>query len=420
MTKSRITKAGISAVISAIMVALPLSAAFADASFYFTDDFSTAYHIDANQTTAVQTQNGSVYLTVGALNGTVTSGIINTVNGTISDATIDAQMTLPAGTFVLFYLSNDNGVNWYQANRDWKFMFPNPGTQLRWRALMSRSLLDFNPYIDSVTIKYTVTGDASNTSNQYAWQNTGSFGSFSLGNGLMDPQGLVCSALSFIGFSCNAPIARDTPIKTSPLSFNWFGSSSSSTDAKTPALNADLTGAIATAGTKDLAGNDINLVRVSGSQTIYELVNGLKHPFPTMTIFASYGYTTDMVQTISQAQLDKYPRAKLVKVYGTKQVYYLTEGNLVRPIPNDTVFNSYGDRKEDIIAINQKEFNFYPQNQYVFLETPLNRDVFQLTNGGKRYLTPMALIRMEIPDDQVAPINQTELDTYKTLAPIVN
>src|SRR5206468_2532345 len=108
--------------------------------------------------------------------------------------------------------------------------------------------------------------------------------------------------------------------------------------------------------------------------------------------------------------------AFLAQVKGSNQIYYLTEGGMIRPIPSQSVFDSYGDRKEDVIAISTKEFNYYPENQYVFLETPLNRDVFQLTNGGKRYLTPMAVSRLHISADQIAPINQTELNTYKTLA----
>lgn len=416
MTKSRIFTTGVSALITAIMVALPLSAAFADSTFYFSDDFSTGYSIDASQTSHIQTQNGGEFLEVGGLNGSVTSTVINQVNGTISSAKIDAQMTLPVGTFVLFYLSNDNGTNWYQVQRGVTYLFPHPGSQLRWRALMSRTLLDFNPFIDSVTVQYTIVGNVSNSSGQY-YYGTGS--GFSLG----DPQGMVCSALSFIGLGCNTSSVATTAYQPqiSPLNFNIFGSNSTATSGTSSSTsNSDLTAAIATTTTKDLSGNDINLVKVAGDSTIYELINGQKHAFPTITIFASYGYTSDMVQTISQAQLDKYPRAGLVKVHGTSQIYYLTNNGMVRPIPNDTVLASYGDRKHDVIEISQKEFGFYPQNQYVYLESPLNRDVFQISSAGKRYLTPMAVARLGIKNDQVAPVNQAEMDAYKTLAPVVN
>ena len=88
-------------------------------------------------------------------------------------------------------------------------------------------------------------------------------------------------------------------------------------------------------------------------------------------------------------------------------------------IPDKKVSDSYGDRNEDIIVISKKEFNFYPQNQFVFLERPLRRDVFQIVSGKKRYVTPMAVQRMGIRDSDVAPVNETELNYYKTGSPII-
>jgi hypothetical protein len=230
---------------------------------------------------------------------------------------------------------------------------------------------------------------------QYSWQNTST-----------NPQDLVCESLSRVGMPCgNAPAATYQPHSTL---FNFFGSNQSSAAVIGPV--------------KDIEGDDINLVSVPGSSEIYELKSGRKHLFPTPNIFTDYGYTLDMVQPISQAQLDRYPLANLLMVHSDKKsVYYFTEGGMTRLMPNDIkVFDSYGDRPEDIISISRKEFNFYPVNQYVFLETPLNRDVFQLTNSGKRYLTPMAVKRLHIFEGQVAPINQIELDWYKTLAPVIN
>ena len=37
----------------------------------------------------------------------------------------------------------------------------------------------------------------------------------------------------------------------------------------------------------------------------------------------------------------------------------------------------------------------------------------------KRYLTPMAVQRMVLTDEQIAPINETELAFYKTGKPII-
>ena len=237
-----------------------------------------------------------------------------------------------------------------------------------------------------------------------------------------DPQTIVCHALDMVGLGCAPQTASESSgagtyqPKPVLLNFDIFGNSSASTD------NSTLTGTINNAAApKDLSGQKINLVSVLGSEDIYELVNGQKHIFPSRAVFYDYGYTLDMVQPIDQFQLDKYPRASLIKVKGDSKVYYLTEGGLVRPVVNTKkIFDFYGDRTEDIITISRKEFNFYPTNQYVYQFSPLNRDVFQISGSGKRYLTPMAVARLNIRADQIAPVSQSELGSYKTLTPLID
>lgn len=237
----------------------------------------------------------------------------------------------------------------------------------------------------------------------------------------LNPQSMVCNALAMSGLGCSkTTVTPYVPSTYQPkpvlLNFDIFSNSSSSTS------NSGTTTVISNAAAPtDLSGQKINLVSVPGSQDIYELVNGQKHSFPSLAIFYDYGYTLDMVQPIDQYQLDKYSRADLIKIQGSSNVYYLTEGGLIRPVVNTKkIFDFYGDRTEDIITISRKEFNFYPSNQYVYQESPLNRDVFQIGNGGKRYLTPMAVARLGIRAEQVAPVSKSELDSYKTLAPLVD
>ncbi len=227
---------------------------------------------------------------------------------------------------------------------------------------------------------------------------------------LSDPNTMVCEALGKVGIGCGT--AQATPYV-------------SNTATQTPTLNgntnnnSNLTAAIYNSGNKSKRG-DVTLVRVSGQIEIYEIIGGKKHFIPTKDIFYNYGFTDNMIQSITQQQLDRYPRVKVVQTEGDKNNnYYLTEGYMLRLIPHKTVSESYGDRDEDIIVISKKEFNFYPPDQFVFLERPLTRDVFQVVNGKKRYLTPMAVQRMKIKPDEIAPVNQTELAYYKTGAPIV-
>jgi len=240
---------------------------------------------------------------------------------------------------------------------------------------------------------------------------------------MQDPQAMVCRGLAMSGLGCDSPttpapyVAGTYQPKPARLNFDIF--------SNTPVASSDNSNSTATINNavapKDLSGQKINLVSVPNSGEVYVLVNGQKHIFPSLAIFYDYGYTFDMIQSISQAQLDKYPRASLIKVQGSSAVYYLTEGGLVRPVINPKkIFDFYGDRTEDIITISRKEFNFYPTNQYIYQFSPLNRDVFQISGSGKRYLTPMAVARLGIRADQVAPVSKSELDSYKTLAPLID
>lgn len=168
----------------------------------------------------------------------------------------------------------------------------------------------------------------------------------------------------------------------------------------------------------------ITVVNVAGQTAVYRIINGKKHSIPTEEIFNSYGFDLDIVQKISQEEFNKYPLARLFMLAGEKvedkTVYYLTDEGTIRPILNDKIFYSYGNRKEDVIFINQKELNYYPRNQFIFIERPqIDRDIYQISGGIKRYLTPVAVQRMNIREDEVAPVNQIEFDEYPTGEPVI-
>ena len=166
----------------------------------------------------------------------------------------------------------------------------------------------------------------------------------------------------------------------------------------------------------------ITVVNIPGQTAVYRIINGQKHSIPTTEIFESYGFGLEIVQEITSKELEKYPLARLFLIENdeSQQIYYLTKSGMIRPVLNDEVFYSYGDRKEDVITINQKEFNYYPRNQFIFLERPkLNRDIYQITGGVKRYLTPVAVKRMDLKENEIAPVNQIEFNEYPEGEPII-
>lgn len=159
----------------------------------------------------------------------------------------------------------------------------------------------------------------------------------------------------------------------------------------------------------------ITIVNVPDQTEFYRIIGGKKHLIPNTEIFYSYNLSPEIVQQISAKELDKYPMAKLFTVASDESntIYYLTGQGMIRPILNDKVFDSYGNRKEDVIMVNQKEFNYYPRNQYIFVDRPqVNRDIYQITGGIKRYLTPVAIRRMKIKESEIAPVSQIEFDAY--------
>ena len=407
----------------------------ADQVFLFSDDLSTQFDIDLSQTSA-KFSSGRFYIADDSVSSAVTSRVVANPSKLIVSARLDVSVSTPSGTRTSYYLSNNNGFRWTQVNPGFTYIFDSVGNELRWRAVIMReSPFVQSAYIEQMSVTYTVSDSLSpsvspNLNGEFA--NSVAFGG--------DLHYFVCSTLSSLGLGCGSgvqgayrpgtsrldPAERAgtgsvigsalSPGSTVPINTNTTDSSSgNSVD------NSNLTAAIYTAGKKQEGSDSVNLVRVKGKPEIYEIVGGKKHFIPTMDIFFDYGFKMENIQDITQKQLDKFPRIKLMQITeNKKKTYYFTEGGMVRLIPDKNVFNSYGDREEDIIVISKKEFNYYPQNQFVFLEYPLNRDVYQLVEGKtKRYLTQSAVKRMKLYPEQIAPINQTELATYKTDKPIV-
>lgn len=376
--------------LSILSFALLAGMAKADQTYTFSDDLSSSFNLDLSQTQAVLI-NGRAFIADNSYSSAVVSAIIANPSKNIISARIDANSVVYSGGTILYYISNNNGLRWQQVNPGYTYTLDATGKQLRWKAVIMRSnLWNQSAYIDSVSISYT-TGSTVQTTQALTAAN--------------DPEGLVCGVLNSLGISCST--AKST------VAVNNSNSNSGSTGSVLGAT-------IYTAGKKTAGSDSVILVRIPGQSEIYEIVGGKKHLIPAMDIFYDYGFRDNMIQSITAKNLAKYPRVKLLMLQGNKNSsYYLTEGGMIRLVPHKDVFDSYGDRDEDIIEVSKKEFNFYPRNQFVFLERPLNRDVFQIVDGMKRYLTPMAVQRMVISDEQIAPINQTELAFYKTGKPIV-
>lgn len=242
-----------------------------------------------------------------------------------------------------------------------------------------------------------------------------------------NPEIVVCNVLTSLGLGCGGP----SPVITQSQNSTQPADQDSSNGSEgTGSLQASIANTVVkrTASDDEVilikvpAGGDIRpTLGLNTREAIFEIIKGQKHFIPTVDIFFDYGFDLSVVQNATREDIRIFPRTKLVSINGDKnKVYYITEGYMIRLVPNDDVLKSYGDREEDIVVLSKKEFNFYPRNQYIFLENPLAADIFQiLDDGTKRYVVPQVVKRLRIIHDQVAPVNKIQFEAYKYGAPII-
>jgi len=155
------------------------------------------------------------------------------------------------------------------------------------------------------------------------------------------------------------------------------------------------------------------LVRAENNQEVYEIINGQKHWILNSEIFNDYGFSLDDINIVSQKELDQIPRTKLFRVINDDKLYYLTEANRMKLIPSIEVFNSYENKVQDVVDISQTEFNSYPTIKYINLESKKDPRVWLISGNTKYPLSNEAIVRSNICQLDVAPVNKTEFDYYK-------
>ncbi len=109
-----------------------------------------------------------------------------------------------------------------------------------------------------------------------------------------------------------------------------------------------------------------SLMRVSGQQAVYEVINGTLHHIPNATTFAQLGYQWSEVQNVPAlpdpvgsamgTPIRAYPNGTLLKVQGTSPVYAMESG-VLRHIPNPTVLYALGYQFSDVITVPSIEGN---------------------------------------------------------------
>jgi len=154
-----------------------------------------------------------------------------------------------------------------------------------------------------------------------------------------------------------------------------------------------------------------NLIRAANQARVYKIINNKKLWIPTAESFTAMGNDWSDIQDVQETEVEQYPRLKLAKTAGDEKVYYLTESGLKRHIPSVEAFNSYNNNWNDIVEISTTELNTYPDS--ILIRLTGDYKVYKLENNQKRWIkTIEAFNRLGLNWDEIAPVNDTELNAY--------
>lgn len=165
----------------------------------------------------------------------------------------------------------------------------------------------------------------------------------------------------------------------------------------------------------DRADSGVTVLRAANQEKVYKIISGKKLWIPSAEALLNQALTWESVRQVSTSEIDRYSRVKLIRLLGDSRVYYLTESGLKRHIPSQEAFLAYGNKWEDVVvATVGSEISYFPDNDLIKLENGGGK-IYKLENGAKRWIkTSAAFNRLGFDWSKVAPVNQTEFDSYPT------
>jgi len=108
---------------------------------------------------------------------------------------------------------------------------------------------------------------------------------------------------------------------------------------------------------------------------------------------------------------------KLAIEKNSNTIYYLTKKGLKRPILNEEVFLSYGNKWDNVAVVLPGQLDAYPDVRLIRGEN--NFKVYKLEDGEKRWIADMETFEsLGCEWEEVTPINQIELAAWPRGTPI--
>jgi hypothetical protein len=159
------------------------------------------------------------------------------------------------------------------------------------------------------------------------------------------------------------------------------------------------------------------LVKSNDSPDIYAIINGQKHYISSPAAFNDYGYNWNNVKTISRAELDHYPWARLIRTPDNNTVYFLYQRPekkwLKITLNSPTVFVSYpGNFWGNVILVNKYDLDSYPDVKLIKIAG--DASTYYLENNIKHLVSEQVFLNKGFNPAEVVTVNQIHLDSYKT------
>jgi len=126
------------------------------------------------------------------------------------------------------------------------------------------------------------------------------------------------------------------------------------------------------------------LIKINEDNRVYRIIDNKKFWIPTAEVFNQMNYNWNNIKITDKITLDTYSRVKLTRAIGDVKVYYLTESGLKKWIQTETIFNSYGNKWEDVIEVSGVELTAIPNGFLIKLQNAPR--VYKLENNQKRWI----------------------------------
>lgn len=146
------------------------------------------------------------------------------------------------------------------------------------------------------------------------------------------------------------------------------------------------------------------LIQARGSEDVYYVTNlGYKRRIPSEEIFDSYGNRWEDVIFVDPDTFNEIPKVKLIRLEDDYKIYFLGEDDTKQWIEDTETFNKLGYSWEGISLVNKVEFQFYktgPSLNSASSEKPLRTEENDEYNGE--------VILFEVPFTAQAPFGNWE------------